>query len=362
MIPCVNELNLMKNIKLLNEYSKKEKENKEEYNIKLGIIDKSIIIIIKEGMKSFNGQFNLNYLKEKYIQFNKFETIEEAYKEEILPSFNENKYSIKTEENNLILNIEINKNIIPFILSKNEIQKDDLINSLYIIANNYHKENKELKEIIKTLLDKVNKMEEKFNSYGNKIDTIFDYINEKKEKQNTKLLPFNFETVLKQSKIVEKEKIELLKEWLPFDKNKIKCKLIYDAKRDGDKASTFHSLCDNKESTLIVISTSDNKKIGGYLSKPFGGNKDFIADSNAFVFSLNYNEKYPSLNKGKNYQDISSMGPIFGSSCISINDNFLSNDKNYYHPYNSRYNFGKRESINDYYFTVIDLEVYDIFE
>ena len=49
------------------------------------------------------------------------------------------------------------------------------------------------------------------------------------------------------------------------------------------------------------------------MSKPFGGNKDFIADSNAFVFSLNYNEKYPSLNKGNNYEDKEDYGPIFGS-------------------------------------------------
>ena len=357
-IPYINEPN--SKMKSLNEFSKKEKVNK-EYKIKLEIIDKSIRIIIKEGINSFNGQFNLNDLKVKDKYFEKFETIEEAYKE-IFVSFNENKYDLKNEETNLILNIEINnkKNIIPFILEKSEVKKDDLIKSLYIIANNNAKENKELKEIIKILFDKVNKMEEKFNSFENKIDTIFDYTNEKKEKE--KEISVNFESILRQSKIVEKEQISILKDWLPFDKNKIKCKLIYDAKRDGDKASIFHSLCDNKESTLTIISTSDNKKIGGFLSKPFGGNKRYISDNNAFVFSLNYKEKYPSLNKGKNYEDIDNMGPIFGSTCISINDNFLSSDKNYYHPYNSRYNFGKRESINDFFFTVNDLEIYQIFE
>ena len=59
-------------------------------------------------------------------------------------------------------------------------------------------------------------------------------------------------------------------------------------------------MCDNKESTLTIISTSDNKRIGGYLSKSFGGNKGIIKDTNVFLFSLNYNEKYPSLDKGKN--------------------------------------------------------------
>ena len=69
-----------------------------------------------------------------------FDTIEEAYKE-IISTFNDNLYNIKIEENNLILNIEIEishkKNIISFILQKSKIKNEDLIKSLYNIANNY---------------------------------------------------------------------------------------------------------------------------------------------------------------------------------------------------------------------------------
>ena len=142
----------------------------------------------------------------------------------------------------------------------------------------------------------------------------------------------------------------------------MKCKLLYDAKRDGDKASTFHSLCDNKESTLTIISTSDNKKIGGFLSKSFGGNKGLIKDNDAFLFSLNYNEKYSSLNQGNNYVDKIDKGPIFGYHCIFIEDNFFSNTKNYYCAKTKRYDFGKRDDGIDHYFQVIDLEIYQIFE
>ena len=153
----------------------------------------------------------------------------------------------------------------------------------------------------------------------------------------------------------------MLKEWLPYkNKNNIRCKLIYDAKRDGDKVSTFHSLCDNKEATITIISTSNNKKIGGYLSKSFGGNKGNITDNNAFLFSLNYNEKYPSLNEKYNYQDQNNRGPIFGNICIEIKDMFLSNNKNYYNSYTSRYDFGKRHNDKDFYFTVLELEIYQI--
>ena len=280
--------------------------------------------------------------------------------------FSENQYNLKDEGNTLSLNIEIEhshkKNIIPFILQKSNIKINDLIKSLYIIANNYIRENNGLKEDINNLNKKVNKMNEKLNSIDNKIDIILNYIYEKKEKKKEISNLSNFENALGKSKIVEKDQISLLKNWLPFNKNKIKCKLIYDAKRDGDKASIFHSLCDNKESTLTIISTSDNKKIGGFLSKPFGGNKGIITDNNAFLFSLNYNEKYPSLNKGHNYEDLNNMGPIFGYYSIRICDKFLSNNNNYYNPNKVRYDFGNRNINNSTYFKVIDLEIYQIFE
>ena len=171
-----------------------------------------------------------------------------------------------------------------------------------------------------------------------------------------------FENILKKSKIVEnEEQIKMLKDWLPYNnKNNIKCKLLYDAKRDGDDVSIFHSKCDNKGPTLTIISTSDNKKIGGFLSKSFGGNKGNISDNNAFLFSLNYNEKYPSLNKTYNYVDSNRLGPKFGNVCIEICDKFLNNKSSYYHPYTCRYDFGKRNNNTEFYFTTIDLEIYQI--
>ena len=349
----------IKSMKLVKEYYKKE--NEKGIKIILGISNDFFNIIIKEDLNTFNGQFNLEDLQSKDKYFRMFDTIDEAYKE-LLPIFNENQYNIKIEGNNLILNIEIEhshkQNVIPFILQKSEIKNEDLIKSLYSIANNYIKENHGLKQDINNLNNKVNKIEDKINSIENKIDQLLIYIKEKEIKEKE-----NFENILEKSKIIENQKqISLLKSWLPFNNNNLKCKLLYDAKRDGDKASTFHSLCDNKESTLTIISTSDNKKIGGFLSKSFGGNKGLIKDNDAFLFSLNYNEKYSSLNQGNNYEDKINKGPIFGYHCIFIEDNFFSNTKNYYCAKTKRYDFGKRDDGIDHYFQVIDLEIYQIFE
>ena len=164
-------------------------------------------------------------------------------------------------------------------------------------------------------INEINDKIKRGNSYDNEMQFISDNeINKFLEmiKSFGKIISINkinnkdlFENILKKSKIIEnEEQIKKLKSWLPYlNKDYIKCKLIYDAKRDGDKAKIFHSLCDNKGATLTIISTSDNKKIGGFLSVSFGGNKGYISDKDAFLFSLNYNEKYPSLNQGNNYDD-----------------------------------------------------------
>ena len=160
----------------------------------------------------------------------------------------------------------------------------------------------------------------------------------------------------------------MLKDWLPFqNKNNIKCKLIYDSQIDGDNASTFHSLCKYKKGTLTVISTSDNKKIGGFISLPLKIRDCFcINDKNAFLFSFNSNEKFKSLN---NYscRNIDSEGPHFGfngeNHNISIKDNYLTSNENYYSYLGKSYDFGKRKKDKEkHFFKVINLEIFQIYE
>ena len=237
---------------------------------------------------------------------------------------------------------------------------DDKNKSLFFISNCINIENN-----IKYMSDIKNNITKLTD-----VDIKITFMSENELLLNTiknfgKVMHFNiglFENILKKSKIIEnKEQIKLLKEWLPYkNKDELKCKLIYDAKKDGDDVAKFHSLCDNKGPTLTIISTSDNKKIGGFLSTSFNGNKGNINDNNAFLFSLNYNEKYPSLNKSLNYQDKKEYGPIFGNTCIEIKDKFFSNRNNYYESYTSRYDFGKRHNNIIVHFFVLELEIYQI--
>ena len=356
---------------LVHEFFQKEKNSGEELKIIFGIQNNYIKMIIREGIDIFICQLNLSELSSKNKYFKMFDTIEEAYND-LLSLISDNKYEItKEEENTIIINVEIEysytKYNVPFILEKFGAKKEEKIELAQVHLTEKNNNNNNIIEntFLKELNYKINKLDEKLNSFERKINTIYEYINSKKKEEDkveAEKAEYAFDFILRKSKLIKNEQILLLKEWLPFDKNKIRCKLLYDARRDGDDASTFHSLCDNKESTLTVISTSDKKIIGGFLSKPFGGNKYLISDNKAFLFSLNYNEKYPSLNKGNNYVDRNDMGPIFGYYCIYINDKFFSSKGNYYNPNRVRYDFGDRSKDKTTFFQVVDLEIYQIFE
>ena len=316
----------------------------------IGIMDDSIKIIARENIDLYKGHFNLNNLQEKDRYFKMYDKIEDAY-DDIITSFSKNNYELIKEGNHLIINLEIEvnykKNIISLILERNEIKNEDLIKSLYEIATKYVKENSGLKSEIKYLKEKINIMDEK-------IDFLYNHV---KTKENY------FDRVFQKCRLLKDEKqVELVERWISPSKF-FKCKLIYDAKENGDKVSTFHSLCDNKGATLTIISTNDKKIFGGYLSISFSENSGWIHDEKAFVFSLNYNEKYESLDTTYTFYGGKDRGPTFGGYNIEIFDSFLSIDKNRYNPYSGTYNFHERyKGSKDQSFRVNELQVYQIYD
>jgi len=325
---------------------------------------------LKENIKyledlSNTFQQSIDELKQIYEKIN---NNKEELKMNIQKIFTKIRNELNCREDQILLEADNIFNELYF--NENIIKKGEkLTNQIKINLNkgklidNEWNDNSKLNSIIHGCINiennikDINEINDKIKK-GNSIDTEAKFISEDEINKfleliknfgkiickNKKDYQDSFENILKKSKIIEnEEQIKILKSWLPYlNKDSIKCKLIYDAKRDGDKVKIFHSLCDNKGATLTIISTSDNKKIGGFLSKSFGGNKGYISDNNAFLFSLNYNEKYPSLNQGNNYDDKEDKGPIFGSVCIYITDHFLSSKANYYDPYTCRYDFGIR--------------------
>ena len=323
----------------------------DEGNMKIiiGIMDRAIKIIAKDEIEVYKGQIDLYTLQEKDRYFKMYDKIEDAY-EDILTSFSKDKYELIKEENHLVVNIEIEvnfkKSIISIILDKKEIQSEDLTKSLYRLASKYIKENNGLKNEILEIKDKINSMEEKLNF-------LYEHI-KKKEGYS--------DTVFKKSKLFNEKQIEIIQNWIS-PKKYFKCKLIYDAKENGDKVSTYHSLCDNKGPTLTIFTTSDNLTLGGYLSVSFNENSGWIHDEKAFLFSLNPNEKYSSIDSTYTFYGGKDRGPTFGGYNIEIYDNFFSNERNKYNMNRVTFDFNKKhKNSKDHYFKVIDLQVYQIYD
>ena len=319
-----------------------------DIKIIIGIMDDSIKIIAKENIILYKGHFSLDCLHNKDRYFKMYDKIEDAY-DDIIMSLSKNNYELIKEDNHLIINIEMEvnykKSTISFILERTEIKNEDVIKSLYDIANKYISENNGLKAEILILKEKINNIE-------TKIDFLYNHV---KTKENY------FDRVFQNCRLLKDlNQVKMIENWIsPI--GFFKCKLIYDAKEDGDKISTYHNLCDNKGATLTIISTSNNT-FGGYLSISFSQNSGWIHDEKAFLFNLNYNEKYDSLDTTYSFYGGKDRGPTFGGYNIEIFDNFLNSDRNRFNPYKGTFDFHERyKGSKDQYFKVSELQVYQIF-
>ena len=143
--------------------------------------------------------------------------------------------------------------------------------------------------------------------------------------------------------------------------------LLYQASRDGFKASDFHSKVNGIQGTLTLIKTVGNYVFGGYSVADWGSynSKD---DPTAFIFSLNNSfNKSVKMNIKQGYNAIyatSSYGPTFGngydfyiSDQSNINTNSYTNIYSYEMP-----SFGYSSTLlaGTYSFKTFEIEVYSV--
>ncbi|KAJ5078099.1 pep-cterm sorting domain-containing protein [Anaeramoeba ignava] len=123
-------------------------------------------------------------------------------------------------------------------------------------------------------------------------------LNEFIQIEQEKSLIFKSRFYFKSTIIQEKEHFKNLKEWINDDEFFSKMKKGYSAKKDGFDCKKWHDKCDDQGKTLIIIKTKDNFIFGGFTEVGFisdtskwsavysGEVRGFIADPNAFIFSL----------------------------------------------------------------------------
>ena len=87
-----------------------------------------------------------------------------------------------------------------------------------------------------------------------------------------------------------KDKVKFLDEMCAKLRSNVQLIKIYDTKKDGFKAKTFHNKCDNKGPTLCIIKNNHKYIFGGYTSKSWKSPKEhgntWCNDRYAFIYGI----------------------------------------------------------------------------
>ena len=318
-----------------------EEENK-KYDIfyKLNPSLISIVLIDNNSFPQMNyeGSFSFEDIRNKSKIFKIYDTLKEIFDNLIL-FMDKKKYLLKINYSNaiIIFNLDIGNFQFELPIKKNNIE--DSINYLTEKVKFLLEENKEIK-------NKINILEQEL-SYFRAAE---------KEKNDDQL--FNDSTIIQ-----SKDEKNLISNWILQNTKKI-TKLLFKAKRDGDKASDFHSKCDNMGPTVTIIQTTTGERFGGYTSKNWTTPPSFIwpGDALAFVFSLNLKEKFPIKIADQAIGHYNNKGPVFGyGHCIDISSGCLDNSSSYHATSGSYEGTGDQIKLTkEKNFTVADYEVFQI--
>lgn len=306
------------------------KPNNLEYILEICLYPGKIIFQAVNNIGTNISNYQSTYDFNSLIQIDKyFEPCKEIDKiyNFIIRLKNNNSLSIIKENDNIFLCLIISQPI-EFKIKIPLMKADININSLILLLDEKDKKIKILEE---------------------KIEKNDNILREKIIKQNIKGYSQNLSFIEKE---IEKQ----------LNKIVISYKLLYNAKKDGDKAQNFHSKCDNIENTLIIIKSNTGKTFGGFTTQNWNSIGNYKNDKNAFVFSIDNQKIYNIINNEEKFAIYAhqSYGPCFGKGtdfglydeCMGKNNNWSYN-KNTYNFNNDNMNGGQN-------FGVLDYEVYQV--
>lgn len=328
-------------------------------NYLLEFFDKEKSIEIKtKSIEENNPQvYAGNFTKENFYKFHKFfrqfDTIKEIYN--FLKNIVLEKITTIFFENNMIkLKIDL-----PSL-----IKNDPPLEVIIMLP----KECSDINDILNTLIEKTKEID----ILKKRIDYLYFYLNIKENNME----PFQPENMINDdfsckifdsihSKIFKSNKeILFLFNHIENSLNKkIKnMELIYRCSKDGDNSKRFHSLCDGKENTLTLVTTSVGKRFGGFTKAEWNSFGSYSEDEKAFLFSFEYNEYYPIKKEQKDYAIYchKNYGPAFGKGPdFYISSNCRNNSS---HTIQLSYDYRGRTNtlVGTQKFGVIDYEVYQI--
>ncbi len=206
---------------------------------------------------------------------------------------------------------------------------------------------------IKDLINIINKQQLTINKLCERVTYLEEKEKERQRKEEgEQFFLSNNSTIING----DKEKDIAIRRWINPRKKDFNIKLLFRMSLDGNHSSSYHKLCDNKDNLLTIIETDNNLKFGGFASKSWGVQDQYI--EKAFLFSLNHMKKYERLNYDNSKWDGSAYGPVFGNAWdIYINSEMTTGRERY----NSDSVFFKKHVItNNGYFSVREIEVFQI--
>ncbi|KAJ5079694.1 pep-cterm sorting domain-containing protein [Anaeramoeba ignava] len=185
-----------------------------------------------------------------------------------------------------------------------------------------------------------------------KLNELNEFIEKENQNRNSFIFKQRF---LSDSEIIQDiEYVKKLQEWINDNDFFSKMKKGFSAKKDGFNSKNWHSICDDKGKTLVIIKTKDNFIFGGFTQVGWTNDKskwreedrndDYgnIPDSNSFIFSLRNGkgdrkpEKF-TIQKGEEKHALLyylNYGPIFGGADIWIDSDLQSGYSNFGFSYN----------------------------
>jgi len=165
--------------------------------------------------------------------------------------------------------------------------------------------------IQKTDLDIQNLKDILFNGYIFKFEKNSERINESILGIIKKVNLTRMDSII----LSDRDQIKDLIRLCDFQSSK-KYNLIYRASQDGFEANDFHSKCDQKPNTLIIIKSEHGNIFGGYTEQDWSGN-GYRNDPKSFIFSfvnqMNFAPLKMKCSSNKSIYSSQSYGPIFGS-------------------------------------------------
>ena len=312
----------------------KLKEDKTSYTLTFGIESGALVINVSEdeSVPSINyySKLTLKDLVKQSRYFKLFEVLEELMPE-IKNLCDENKIKLKKGKSSINLILFVPLKVVEEIyltIPQAEIDEKKVIADLCTTVN-------ELKREIKLLKSQYISEEQ----LSKNLDSDDIFLNE--------------------------EEKEMVCNWIlktmKSEGKKVNMSLLYKATKHGDSYSTFHSKCNSKGYTLTLIKNTKGYRCGAFITQSWSNSNSYIKDQNAFLFSLEYKEYYPTYDGTNAIYDYSSYGPTFGSNNdLYIPNGFLSNTSSCNFPYDYCGTRARCLTGGSYNFKVKELEVYKI--